>query len=232
MLWINTALSPGTLHVAIYQNRLKERKQQLLSMAAEDMSQALLPSCFTYLGAIILNKPKHGNHLLPWFSKHFPPTQFFQLETRAGKGMVSQARYFGAVQHTFIEQSGGKSESQRRMRKAGSGKKLNKGSPGSQREQHKPSEEGQGCLKKWIWWHFLCRACSRRKANFTGLNCDPTCANTESWAQSVPGDVGRVLELTLAAALLSLPCHQASEARGSTVLLARRSGSCVNQGLG
>lgn len=39
-----------------------------------------------------------------------------------------------------------KSESQWRVRKTGSGKKLNQGSTGSQGEQHKPSGEGQGCL--------------------------------------------------------------------------------------
>ena len=82
------------------------------------------------------------------FQNNFPPTQLFQLEPWAGKGMVSQEWYFWTVKHTFIKRSRGKSESQQGVRKTGSGKKLNKGSSGSQGGQHKPSGEGQGCLKK------------------------------------------------------------------------------------
>lgn len=57
--------------------------------------------------------------------------------------MVSQEWYFCTVKYTSVKQFGGKSEGQQRVRKTGSGKKLNKGSTGSQGGQHNPREKGR-----------------------------------------------------------------------------------------
>lgn len=78
------------------------------------------------------------------FQNNFQPTQLFQLEPWAGnKGMVSQEWYFWTVKYMFIKQSEGKSKRLQRVRKTGSGKKLNEGGTGSHKGQLNPQEKGR-----------------------------------------------------------------------------------------
>lgn len=44
------------------------------------------------------------------------------------------------------------------------------------------------------------------------LNCDSFCSNIENCAWKIPGDISRMLELTLVAVLLSLLCHESLQA--------------------